>query len=813
LIITGSLIITGCNEPPPTFDQDGILKADITRTEFGTPHIVAENLESVAFGAGYAFAQDNMCLLADQVVKYNSQRSRYFGPDRQLGSGDSYNLINDFSFKALEIRAQAESGLQTMSDNVRAMLSGYTKGYNHYLQTTPTTQQDSRCAGKPWLQPIDEVDLLTYALGITLLPGSAQFLAPIFIASPPGESFAPQLALSSGLGKPYSIDVLDIAQLRVAKHNPMELGSNGWALGKEKSEKQKGMLLANPHFPHTGNLRFWQFHTTIPGHMDVMGASLAGMPGIVNIGFNRSVAWTHTYSTAQHFIVYRLTLDEADPSGMSYRVDGESKPIERRTLSVDVNLGDTTQPFSKDVFYSEYGPMIVVPEQLPWGPDESGEFVAFSIKDANKNNLDLLEFWMAVNLANNMDEFKQAFMDYDGVTFNNTMAADRAGNTFYIDDSTVPYLSDEAETALTTDPTLIALREQAGFVILPGDASVFDFNRVIPYPLAPKLERTDFVQNANDSYWLTNPNAPLTGHSTLYGEAVREQSLRSRMGQQLLQDAAGDDQRFSLDELEDQVLLSNRNYLGEAVLTDLLELCEKQGDTPIEVNGETRNLAPGCRALAQWDGLMNLDSRGAHLFREFAEAFSRDPQWLNGFDPQDPLNTPNTLAHHQTVLTHLAKAIQNVETAGISLDAPLGEVQFVEQSHIDGTPTGEKLPWAGANHVEGGFNVFRENLENDGTLFPRHTYPPLPDTQLSAEAAGYHVSYGSSWMMVMEFTPKGPTARGLVSYSQATDPNSPYTIDQTRYYSEQASLRPIWFDWHDIRKHEQSRAQIKLDIR
>jgi acyl-homoserine-lactone acylase len=152
-----------------------------------------------------------MFLLADQVVKYNSQRSRYFGPDRQLGSGDSYNLINDFSFKALEIRAQAESGLQTMSDNVRAMLSGYTKGYNHYLQTTPTTQQDSRCAGKPWLQPIDEVDLLTYALGITLLPGSAQFLAPIFIASPPGESFAPQLALSSGLGKPYSIDVLDIA--------------------------------------------------------------------------------------------------------------------------------------------------------------------------------------------------------------------------------------------------------------------------------------------------------------------------------------------------------------------------------------------------------------------------------------------------------------------------------------------------------------------------------------------------------------------------------------------------------------------------
>jgi acyl-homoserine-lactone acylase len=813
LIITGSLVLTGCKEPTPAFDQDGVLKADITRTEFGTPHIVAENLESVAFGAGYAFAQDNMCLLADQIVKYNSQRSRYFGPDKQPESGDSYNLINDFSFKALEIRAQAESGLQTMSENVRAMLSGYAKGYNHYVQTTPATQQDPRCAGKPWMQPIDEVDLLTYILGITLLASSAQFLAPIFVASPPDESYAPQLALSTELDTSYSIDVLDIAQVRIPKDNSMELGSNGWALGKEKSEKQMGMLLANPHFPHTGNLRFWQFHTTIPGHMDVMGASLAGMPGIVNIGFNRNVAWTHTYSTAQHFIVYRLTLDDADLSGMSYIVDGESKPIERKTLSVDIKVGDDTQPFKKDIFYSEYGPMIVVQDQLPWGQDESGDFVAFCIKDANKNNFDLLEFWMATNLANNMEEFKQAFMDFDGVTFNNTMAADRVGNTFYIDDSTVPYLSEKAETALTTDPTLITLREQAGFAILPGDSSVFDFNQAIPYQLVPKLERTDFVQNSNDSYWLTNPASPLTGYSTLYGEAVREQTLRSRMGQQLLQVATGDDQRFSLDELEHQVLLSNRNYLGEAVLTDLLKLCANQGNAPIVIDGKEQHLTLGCQALAQWDGLMNLDSRGAHLFREFAEAFSRTPQWVNEFDPNDPLNTPNTLANHQRVLAHLAKAIQNIETAGISLDAPLGEVQFFEQSHIDGTPTGEKLPWAGANNIEGGFNVFRENLNNDGTLLPRHVYPPLPDTQLSAEAAGYHVSYGSSWMMIMEYTPKGPNARGLVSYSQATNPNSPYIIDQTRYYSEQTNLRPIWFDWQDIRKHEQNRTQIKLDTR
>jgi acyl-homoserine-lactone acylase len=43
-------------------------------------------------------------LLADQIVKYNSERSRYFGPD-QDNEGDSLNLISDFSYLALGIKS------------------------------------------------------------------------------------------------------------------------------------------------------------------------------------------------------------------------------------------------------------------------------------------------------------------------------------------------------------------------------------------------------------------------------------------------------------------------------------------------------------------------------------------------------------------------------------------------------------------------------------------------------------------------------------------------------------------------------------
>ena len=44
------------------------LSATITRTSYGVPHIRAENIKSLGFGQGYAFASDGLCDLAEQIV-------------------------------------------------------------------------------------------------------------------------------------------------------------------------------------------------------------------------------------------------------------------------------------------------------------------------------------------------------------------------------------------------------------------------------------------------------------------------------------------------------------------------------------------------------------------------------------------------------------------------------------------------------------------------------------------------------------------------------------------------------------------------
>lgn len=181
----------------PAFDADGALTADIRWTTYGVPHIKADNLESMAYGVGYAFAKDNLCVLADQIIKYNAQRAKYFGPDANPGTGDSEHLINDFGFLTLGIRALAEDNLPRLSANSRAMFQGYTAGYNKYLLETPIEEQDQACAGQPWVQAIDSVDLLTYSLGVALLPGAANFLGPMFLAAPEGESYLPTPAAAS----------------------------------------------------------------------------------------------------------------------------------------------------------------------------------------------------------------------------------------------------------------------------------------------------------------------------------------------------------------------------------------------------------------------------------------------------------------------------------------------------------------------------------------------------------------------------------------------------------------------------------------
>ena len=602
---------SGISPPPPAYNPvevttfaPGEVGATIRRTDFGVPYITADSLEGVGFGTAYAFAEDNICVLADQVVRFNGQRAMFFGPDAVLGSGDTMNVINDFVYKALDLRGIAEAGFDDLSENSRALLQGYAAGYNAYLADTGVDNIALPCQGMPHVREITEIDMMTYALGVALLPGAANFLQPLFIGVAPGESFNPTPVMEEGASFEMNID---LAAIEPPEPNPEELGSNGWALGSEMTENGQGMLLANPHFPHAGNQRFWRFGVEIPGEMKVVGGSLSGMPGPVNIGFNENVAWTHTFSTAERFLVYQLELDPSDASGKTYLVDGEPRQMEEQTVQITVATGPGTSIQLERTFYtSDFGPLLTIPDQFQWGMNFQGTPSAFALYDANLPNFEILDHWLALNLARDIDEVEQIMSEYTGIIFNNIMAADRNGNTFYMDGSSVPDLSPEALAFLRNDPVSTAVRLQAPFTLVPGNSEIFMPRGTVPAERAPRLRRSDFVQNSNNSYWLSNPAEPLVTSQfsgtvpgnvgeeapdfLLYGRFNNEQTLRSRMGQKKLAELSG----VTLDMLE-EVLLSNRAYLGEEVLDDLIAHCTARGTTPVQTSNGSVDLSAAVR--------------------------------------------------------------------------------------------------------------------------------------------------------------------------------------------------------------------------
>lgn len=801
------VVVEPTPEPAPTitaFDDDNKLDANIRWTTFGVPHITADNLESLAFGSGYAYAKDHACLLLDQIVKTRGERAKFYGPDKVPGSGDSAHLISDFGYKALGVNEYAKAHYSELNDDSRAHYEGFVQGFNKYVSDTGVDNLAPECASQPWVFALTPEDMLAYAMATVQLASSANFLDLAFLANPgdDGEYLPTPTGAAASSVSSVVKNINQQAKSFKLEKKYQHLGSNGWGLGKDKMANGKGGLLANPHFPHEGNLRFWQSHLTIPGAMNVMGGSLQGMPGLINIGFNEHVAWTHTFSTARHFLIYQLALNENDR--MSYSVEGDNHTITSKKITVEVAVAPgMTINLEKDFYYSHHGLMIETPAANGLGWDDNQ---AFTIKDANEFNMDVVAQWSALNQARSLDDMKASFAQFDGVAFNNTMATDKDGNVFYVDDSTVLNVGDLANKAIRLQPELVALRESTGFDLVPGNLKIFESDGKVPFEKAPQLNRTDYVQNSNDSYWVTNPQQPLLGFAAQYGDVQQPLSLRTRMGLKLLQDGGGQDGLFTLEELE-TALIGNRIYLGELVFEQLVAQCQVQGDTPVMLsNGQSIDLTQACEVLVQWNGAMTLDTKGAALIREFAHLFDSKTHLADNFDVTNPANTPNTLRIDGSALVALAHAVATLQSNGVALDATLAQMQFVEKTLAGGNASGEKLPWSGPMHVEGGFNVFRYDRSSTtrSTLIPYIDHQALNDAitgqplRSNLTASGYPVNYGSSWMFVMNFTEQGPVAKGILTMSQSSDSTSDHFDDQSRFYSENATLRPLLFKDEDI---------------
>jgi len=711
--------------------------ADIRRTAFGVPHIRAQDERGLGFGIGYAYAQDNLCLLANEIVTVNGQRSRYFGPD-QLTVEQRENRVSDVFFNWLNTPTAVDRFWQAQPVAVRDLVEGYAAGYNGYLAERRKQGLPQQCQGE-WVRDIAAQDLVKLTRRLLVEGGVGQFAEALAGAS------APQ-ATADIRQDPESYRLADARQQRFA----LDRGSNAVAVGSERSFNGRGMLLANPHFPWVGGMRFYQMHLTIPGKLDVMGAALPGLP-MINIGFNQHLAWTHTVDSSKHFTLYRLQLDPKDPT--RYLLDGQSVPMHKQAVTVQVKQADgQVVPVTKDIYSSQFGPIVQWPGKLDWDHQ-----YAYSLRDANLDNDRVLKQWYAMNQASTLQQLQDSVHSIQGIPWVNTLAVDDQGQTLYMNLSVVPNV-DAAKLAKCSDP-----RIGTQMIVLDGSNSACAWDvdpkaaqkGIYAASQLPQLLRRDFVQHSNDSAWLANPAQPLTGFSPLISEDGQPLGLRSRFALDRL-GSLSKKGPLALQDLQHMVM-DDQVYLATQVLPDLLKFCDAG------LGADAQALAPVCASLKAWDGRANLDSgMGLVHFQNIMQALQpMKDVWRVGFDPKDAQHTPRGLAVEQPAVAKALRAamLASLETSskmGLAAKTRWGDIQVVSSG-------GRQTPIHGGPGTLGIYNAIQSVPREDGKL---------------------EVVSGTSYLQVVSFDDHGPHALGLLAFSLSSDPASKYSRDQTEAFSQ-----------------------------
>ena len=167
--------------------------AEVRRTSFGIPHVKAGDFGGIGYGVGYAFAQDNICVMADTFVSVRGERSRYFGGSGTDALGVN-NLANDFFYAFFNGDAAALSaGLARMKPEVQAAFKGWAAGYNRYLRDTGVANLPAPCKGAAWVKSVDEVDMMRLVRSLAIRASSAgngSFIGAFAITNPPAAAAA-----------------------------------------------------------------------------------------------------------------------------------------------------------------------------------------------------------------------------------------------------------------------------------------------------------------------------------------------------------------------------------------------------------------------------------------------------------------------------------------------------------------------------------------------------------------------------------------------------------------------------------------------
>ncbi len=632
-------------------------RVEVRRTEYGIPHILAEDLKAMGFALGYVQSEDYGASIAVGMVASRGTLARHLGPDE---------LAADFA--ARDGHARAVATFHRLDPRTRDIYRGFAEGVNHYIRLHPDELP-------PWVEPdFTGVDALARDVQTWSRGDAARFVAGLRADGLEPDD-APAGARSQ---EPTPSFLLD--------------GSNAWAFHGSRTESGRPILLRNPHLRWEGDhdlldrpsgLTYYEAHVRVPGVIDFYGDFRIGTAfGIIG-GFNPRLGWatTNNYPTLSQ--VYRL---DAHPDLADHAVlDGRPLPLTRRDVSVDYRTADGGTAFeTRTTWHTPHGPVI----------HRTGEHV-YLLKDPRDGEFRRGEQFMRMMMAEDLDEWLEVMRMRAHPTSNFTYA-DRDGNIAHYYNARLPLLPHPV----------------TGDTAAHAASSADIWSELVPWEDLPLYldPPGGYVQQANDPPDYTNLNVPMDRDTVPHNLPERRLRLRSQLSLELAEGAG----RVDMDDVI-RLKHSPRMLMAERVMDDLLAAATGAGEDPgadgARGAGGEDGLDEAAAVLAAWDRTAAAESRGGVLFERWAaEYFVAAPdslRWARQWDPERPVDTPAGLKDPAAAREALAAAARSMRDDGIALDIAWGEVHRVIRADVD-------VPVSGCPPTLGCFRVVSYEERDDG---------------------------------------------------------------------------------------------------
>lgn len=550
---------------------------EVRTDDHGIPHILATNDDDLFFAQGYITARERIFQMDLTRLAGRGELSTLFGEK---------TLETDRYFKILGFYRAAVDEYNHLSAPTKRAVDAYTRGVNAYLSTTKKLPREYLILrGKPaqwkaadclvgallmsyrlsaprWTKPIlqriyDHAGADTLNRLLPWIPASAPVISGERNRTPFAQTLKtsemrPGRFFESAFGDPYNPVIM------------RQKASNWMIFSGSRTTTGKAVFTGSPDLEAVIPSLFYLVHLK-GGSYDVIGGSIAGLPGVHAVGFNGRIAWSITVGNGDNVDFFIEKPNPANPDQYITENGYRNFEVTHETIKVKVKGGFREEKITRRV--SRHGPVISgVMKAFPqnctmlW-PGLMG-------RDGTMDGL------LTLNRARNFDEFRSSLGMVRGASVH-IGYADIDNNIGY------QYLS-----------TLPVRRAGENPVAMPGDKGAHDWTGFVPY------ERHPYDYNPKKGYLASFNQMPEV--ADFYGTAffLFERAYR-------FDEMVNAKERFTVEEIR-AMQNDTGSYLAKRFTPVVASACA--GDA---------KLAPHAKRLSEWDRFVSVDSVEATIFNAF----------------------------------------------------------------------------------------------------------------------------------------------------------------------------------------------------